>query len=606
MTTHPDEPELLSVAAGEPKDDAIVQHVKGCELCNGRVERLRHELSILPSDLDEGLTADPIGTGSATGAEGKPSVGPTELFPMVTTRDLAESPPERPVAIGKYLVIELLDRGGEADVYLVIHPNLGKEMVLKLSRHPADGDELGNLVREGKVLAELDHINLVRVFDSGFHDDRPFLVMEYVHGRNLEDYARDEPLTPRRAAELVAKLAAALTAVHRKDIIHRDITPRNIVIDERDEPVLIDFGLARLRNAWSDPFATTWGGTPPFMPPEQARREHDRVGRRSDLFGLGAVLYFLLTRQPPFVGETYEEILDRAQRSDFEAGALRAAKVPRRLERICLKSLAADPADRYATADDMGRALNRYLRRPATLVGGSLTLLVVAMAAAIATAASRGRRPHDSQPPPTVLSKPLPAATVASAPELQSLVKVDRHGMPLELPDALPLRTGDRVWIECMLPSGWGASAFWYDSEGHLTELKPSGRVRKGASDQFSYPIDGACTLVGPAGTEFIFVCARPSTPPRQSELAGLFSEGRRWPSLADNELILLDHDRVTITARVTLSPGPTQASAARELVKTLESLRMALADKFGFVAGVSFPHRDPSAQADPSGHPIK
>ena len=135
-------------------------------------------------------------------------------------------------------------------------------------------------------------------------------------------FATSQVTLRRQAAELVARLAGALAMVHRKGIIHRDIKPRNILIDESGEPRLIDFGLARRRHAWSDRVDPTWGGTLPFMAPEQARREHDRIGPLSDIFGLGAVLYFLLTGQPPFVGETEDEIWDRGlRRCDFsEAG----------------------------------------------------------------------------------------------------------------------------------------------------------------------------------------------------------------------------------------------------------------------------------------------
>src|SRR5262249_7127280 len=152
-------------------------------------------------------------------------------YPAITTRDFPWGPPQRPLAIGKYVVVDLLDWDGEADVYRVINPDLGKELVLKWGRQPVDGHELGTFLTEGQVLAELDHINLVRVYDSGRHDDRPFLVMEYVRGSNLEDYVRDGSVAPRRAAELMARLARALELVHRNRVIHRDIKPRNILID---------------------------------------------------------------------------------------------------------------------------------------------------------------------------------------------------------------------------------------------------------------------------------------------------------------------------------------------------------------------------------------
>ena len=178
------------------------------------------------------------------------------------------------------------------------------------------------------------------------------------------------------------------------------------------------------------------------------------------------------------------------------------------------------------------------------------------------------------------------------------LVKVDRRGTPFELADAVPVRTGELVWIECGIPSGWGASMFWFDSEGHLTELGPSGRRPGRLLDRISYPVDGATTLVGPAGTDFIFVCARPSSPPQLGEVKSLFPGDQPLHGLPDRELIVLDHDSVTIKSPSQPDPairgaGPLQASVAREAVKTLESLRVALAEKFDFVAGVGFPHRD-------------
>jgi serine/threonine protein kinase len=118
-------------------------------------------------------------------------------------------------------------------------------MVLKLARRSAVGEERAALLDEVQVLVDLEHLNLVKVYDIGFHEDRPFLVMEYVHGRNLEDYACDEGMTPRKAAELVARLARALAIVHRRGAIHRDIQLGNVLVDERGEPRLIDFGLAR-------------------------------------------------------------------------------------------------------------------------------------------------------------------------------------------------------------------------------------------------------------------------------------------------------------------------------------------------------------------------
>ncbi len=343
-TTCPDEHELLGVATGEPAAHAIAGHLAGCPDCRGRVDRLRAELVALRRDFDDRTHLPSAEPNPAVGHAGAACRGVTSLEwvggsagppaairlwpPASPDRDRGEARPERPGAIGRYLVVDQLDEGSQGEVYRVIHPRLGRDMVLKLGRQPVGDDDRASLVAEGRLVADLEHINLVKIYDLDFHNDRPFLVMEYVHGRNLADYVVDEPVTPRRAAVLVAKLAGALAMVHRRGIIHRDIKPRNILIDESGEPRLIDFGLARLRHAWSDRAASTWGGTLSFMAPEQARREHDRIGPRSDVFGFGAVLYFLLTGQAPFLGETQDEVWDRARRCDFDAGGAQAGRGP--------------------------------------------------------------------------------------------------------------------------------------------------------------------------------------------------------------------------------------------------------------------------------------
>jgi serine/threonine protein kinase len=504
FSTCPDEPELLPVATGEPAGEAIGRHLDACPICAGRVDLLRAELAALPHDLGEETKPPSTQPDPAANREGEPVVGGTTLsWPAGPAGDAAPEPigpeavaaararaaarPERPGAIGRYLVVDQLDEGGQGQVFRVIHPKLGRDMVLKLGRQPVGDDERTSLVAEGRLLADLEHINLVKIYDLDFHNDRPFLVMEYVHGRNLEDYARDEPVTPLRAAELVAKLAGALAMVHARGVIHRDIKPRNILIDEAGRPRLIDFGLARLRHAWSDPTETTWGGTPAYMAPEQARLEHERIGPSSDIFGLGAVLYFLLTGQAPFVGKTQDEVWDRARRCDFEAGALRIAVVPRRLERICLKALAADPNDRYATAEEFGRALEGFLNRPRRVAMAAGVLLVLALVSGFFI------RPPAPPKPPADRERDAVASSVS--PSRPSRPKLDeprseplrggitlwvnepgnshRRGLRLHQPGAVPVKPGDEVRVEARVSRPAFLYLFWIGSDGKAAPLYP-------------------------------------------------------------------------------------------------------------------------------------
>jgi len=255
-----------------------------------------------------------------------------------------------PARIGKYLVVGELDDGGQATVYRVVHPGIGRDLALKLAKKRVDAREsdLDLSASEAKILGELDHPGLVRVVDLDVHEGRMFLVMDYVRGKNLQQYAKDRPVTAREAARLVIQAAQAAEAVHRRGIVHQDIKPKNILVDESGRARLIDFGLARWHHAWAQCAEGPSGGTPEFMAPEQAQGDEDRIGPRTDVFARGAVLYFLLTGQSPFQAGERREALDRACRNDFDRQALRKAGVPRRLERIVLKAMASEPESRHA------------------------------------------------------------------------------------------------------------------------------------------------------------------------------------------------------------------------------------------------------------------
>ena len=193
-----------------------------------------------------------------------------------TSADQAESP----ASIGRYAVIAELGRGGQAVVYRAVHPALNKDVVIKLSRAPWKGDsaERDRLLAEGRLLAELEHPGLARVFDLDFYLGRPFLVLEYVRGRNLDQQRRTAALPVSESIRVVAQVARSLAAVHRQGIVHRDVTPRNIMLDEQGQPRLIDFGLAHWRAPWEvDAEQRSITGTIAFMAPEQANGEGDRI-----------------------------------------------------------------------------------------------------------------------------------------------------------------------------------------------------------------------------------------------------------------------------------------------------------------------------------------
>ncbi len=325
------------------------------------------------------------------------------------SEEAAEDEPPIPAAIGKYLVVGRFPRSGQAEVFRVVHPQLHRDLVLKLALKPIGEDGRSEIIADGKVLAELEHPNIVRLHDLDFHEGRPYLVMEYVRGRDLAQFAREETVTPRRGAALVAEVAGAVAFAHRRGIVHQDIKPRNILIDEAGRPRVIDFGLAWQQDAWSGSSAQSEGGTFAYMAPEQARVDLDRVRPLSDVFALGAVLYYLLTGKAPFDAPTPADSWAQRAACDFDRAALKKPGIPRRLERICLKALGPEPQARYRSAAKLEQALRFFVdwRWIANAVAAA-ALFALAVLAVILT------YPRSSAPPPSPpASPPLPVSAAA-------------------------------------------------------------------------------------------------------------------------------------------------------------------------------------------------
>jgi eukaryotic-like serine/threonine-protein kinase len=569
----PEENELLAVAMGEPGLAAVTAHVDGCASCQATLERLQDEVALLrqnhggettPPSTEADPTADQNGEPSSIGttqdwpsANQAGSTDTDQLGPeaVAAARNFAEGQGALPDAIGKYKVVGWLGAGGEADVYRVVHIKLENDLVLKLSRRRVRADNQSGLFDEGKLLVDLQHPNLVRIYDCDFHEDRPFLVMEYVHGRNLEQYAGEEPVTQRRAAALVAKLAAVMAVAHRHGIIHCDIKPRNVLIDKFGEPRLIDFGMARLRHVWTDFAPSSWGGTVAYMAPEQARMEIDRIGPRSDIFALGGVLYFLVTGQAPFPGENQDEVWDRARRCDFEAGTLRAATVPRRLERICLKALAADPADRYETAEAFEKALERYLIRQRVFGVQTAVCSLVLLGSLVFVSVSSRPASAPSQSPQVVIqnARPAPAALAG-----ELILRVwskgggAKRGLKIDEPGALPLLPGERVHVEAQLNQPAYVYLLWLDSQGKVTLLSPRDDGKFGsrpsdgsARERMHSPeaVDEGHRMSGPGGLETLLLLASHTPLPPGTDLAGLIGSFPPTPLRDEREFAVRGFD---------------------------------------------------------------
>jgi hypothetical protein len=401
--------ELLVVLAGEPASELLRAHLDDCPDCRSRLDKLQSELSAIRLTGQVSAPSGPVSTDrdpGSTSFDRSPAVA-AERSRETATQSLPSTPqpwtneepspagllgkdrsaPENepiPTAIGKYLVVGRFPRSGQAQVFRVVHPELRRDLVLKLAHQPIDEDGRSDVVVDGQRLAELEHPNIVRIHDLDFVEGRPYLVMEYIRGRTLAQYAREEPVAPRQAAALVAEIAGAVAFAHCRGIVHQDIKPANILIDEAGRPRLIDFGMAWQQDAWSGSPAHSEGGTFAYMAPEQARVDLDRVRPLSDVFALGGLLYFLLAGNAPFDAATPEESWERARRCDFDRAALKNAGVPRLLERICLKAMDSESQRRYRSAAELAKALRRVIGLPRiAIVGATASLLVLGLLAVV-------------------------------------------------------------------------------------------------------------------------------------------------------------------------------------------------------------------------------
>ena len=306
---------------------------------------------------------------------------------------------------GDYEVQEEIGRGGQGVVYRARQKSLNRTVALKVIGlgHWATKSHLKRFRREAEAAASLEHPCIVPIYEVGERDGSCYFSMKFVEGGQLDQVVGREPMSPRSAVELIAKVARTVHYAHEHGILHRDIKPGNILLDKKGEPHLTDFGLARLVETESTVTHTLEVlGTPSYMAPEQAVGNNAAVSRVTDVYGLGAVLYQLLTGHPPFAGGTTYETIKLLLDTDPRQPRLWNPKIDRDLSTICLKCLEKDPKRRYSSALALAEDLERWLkhepirahrtgvfsrgrkwvrRNPATALS---TLLFIALAAAIA------------------------------------------------------------------------------------------------------------------------------------------------------------------------------------------------------------------------------
>src|ERR1039458_2529602 len=266
---------------------------------------------------------------------------------------------------GDYEILETLGRGGMGVVYKARQRSNQRIVALKtiLGGVHAEADFKRRFWREARLASKLNHPNIVPVLDLGEHDGQPYFCMEYIPGTDLARKTANQPLRPEAAARYVEAVARALQYAHEHGVLHRDLKPSNILVDPNDCPKVTDFGLARQMDSESGfTLSGTILGTPGYLPPEQLSAGSGEIGPTSDVYGLGAVLYHLLTGRPPFLTSTLADTLKQLQETEPVPPRNLNMAVPADLQAICLRCLRKKQRQRYQTALELAEDLKRYLQ----------------------------------------------------------------------------------------------------------------------------------------------------------------------------------------------------------------------------------------------------
>jgi len=314
--------------------------------------------------------------------------------------------------IGGYVLEEKLGRGAMGIIWRASHPRFpGHAFAVKLMARGAGSDAMRARFRQELTALErvTAHPNVVRVLGGGTEGETLYYVMELVEGRGLQDVVeKGGPLEPRRAAAIMRDAAAALAHVHACDVIHRDVKPDNILLDAEDHVRVCDFGLARVEGAQTLTQTGAIVGTPLYASPEAL---HGSGGRdpRADIWGLGAVLFFLLYGRPPFEAKNLDELMKRVAEEPPERPSNADELVPSDLDAIVHRALAKKPLDRYQSATDLRHDLERFLageplaappgRAPRIALAAFVLLVVLVVAATGAALGHRAQAEPRTAPP---------------------------------------------------------------------------------------------------------------------------------------------------------------------------------------------------------------
>lgn len=284
-----------------------------------------------------------------------------EIHPTSSGEGESKTPPIQ--QIENYKIVRQIGQGAMGIVYEAYHSRLGRKVALKvLPSHLAlDHTFVRRFRNEAAAAARMNHPNIAMVYDYGETPTGPFIAMEYIQGRTLEEVLAKEGLAFSKAVEISEKLADALAFAHERGITHRDLKASNVMLDDTGRPVMMDFGLAKIENATLLTIDGTIMGTPAYMAPELARSDPDAPATNlADVYSLGVVMYEMFTKQLPFQGTNHLAVLKKVIEEDPKRPRQINMRIPKDLEVIILKAMEKEPSNRYPSAQALADDLKHF------------------------------------------------------------------------------------------------------------------------------------------------------------------------------------------------------------------------------------------------------
>jgi hypothetical protein len=434
-----------------------------------------------------------------------------------------KSPEPAPSSVGKYEVVRPLGEGGQASALLAFDPDLRRHVVIKRYHAALTAQEQDAVLKEGQVLARVRSPYVAQCFSAERADGTPFLVVEYVPGKSLAETPRQDLCDLDAVLRLLGRLAEGLAAVHACGLLHRDIKPANIVLGDDGRPRLVDFGLA---SPLAGENLRRVSGTLPYMAPEQARGECERIDARTDIYGLGAVLYELLTGRPPHAGREQVALWREVRAGKIVPPAERNPQVPPAVNDLCLRCLAADPAQRFGSAAELAEAIRRLerQRRRARWMTRKITLLGAGIAAALLVSVLVWWRWN--RPPADNGHVGDTAGVVPTAGARDFDVRVVAVGGQRDRDGRLLLTVGNKVVFE-VTPARDAYLGLWcVDDTGVVTQLFPN----KWESDHL---VKGGEARKVPGLARYAI---QATTPSKKPETLIVFASTKRWEPPAPDQ----------------------------------------------------------------------